>query len=473
MQAYADKFGKSKEEVKQMGDWMKGKFDAVGLPYAFTEKGLVSSTFDAHRVLTEAYRQGGAAAQDKAAEALFHSYFAEEKAPNDPEELKKAALAAGLDGDKLVADKSVAAAEVKEEPSHSPCKAKRLQSCSLQELKVGQQLRVRGVPHFVIRADGSSKAQQISGAQPPEEFVHAFRAASAHRHVCSRVVSFLGDLDSHFGNSLPWRNAFQCSEAATAVSEELRSEGEAVDLPDPGTCRTSAVVPEEMQAVISDVERIFPAGLQVKEPEPHLSPSLSPTLVPSSVSNTSCSPSENSSVVSCVCELLCKAWVECLLSVRPLVDSERLANPASFLDLEIEPGSEVFFSKRDASTFIDAAVSSGEGFHDLLPFVKSFYESCDVIASGSTFLIRASSWPEIAKGPQGEIEASCLVVQGVGGHIDVSDASDLQPPTSRLVIIGRVSDWGLRKELQDGFLALGAASAKQGPGSRAFQPPDR
>ncbi|CAE7256076.1 unnamed protein product [Symbiodinium necroappetens] len=160
MQAYADKFGKSKEEVKQMGDWMKGKFDAVGLPYAFTEKGLVSSTFDAHRVLTEAYRQGGAAAQDKAAEALFHSYFAEEKAPNDPEELKKAAVAAGLDGDKLVADKSLAAAEVKE------------------ELRVGQQLRVRGVPHFVIRADGSSKAQQISGAQPPEEFVHAFRAVA-------------------------------------------------------------------------------------------------------------------------------------------------------------------------------------------------------------------------------------------------------------------------------------------------------
>ena len=87
-------------------------------------------------------------------------------------------------------------------------------------------------------------------------------------------MSFLGDLDSHLGNSLPWRNAFQCSEAATAVSEELRSEGEAVDLPDPGTCRTSAVVPEEMQAVIS--ETIFPAGLQVKEPEPHLSPSLSP-----------------------------------------------------------------------------------------------------------------------------------------------------------------------------------------------------
>ena len=43
------------------------------------------------------HRHGGAAAQDKAAEALFHSYFAKEKAPNDPEELKEAAKAAGLD----------------------------------------------------------------------------------------------------------------------------------------------------------------------------------------------------------------------------------------------------------------------------------------------------------------------------------------------------------------------------------------
>mmetsp|Transcript_21952 Transcript_21952/g.50803 ORF Transcript_21952/g.50803 Transcript_21952/m.50803 type:complete len:191 (-) Transcript_21952:13-585(-) len=160
MEAYAKKFRKSKEEVKQMGGWMKGKFDAVGLPYAFTEAGVVSNTFDAHRVLTAAYQHGGAAAQDKAAEALFHSYFAMEKAPNDPEELKKAAAAAGLDGDALVSDKTLLAAETKD------------------ELKVGQQLRVSGVPHFVIRADGSSQAQQISGAQPTEEFVHVLRSVA-------------------------------------------------------------------------------------------------------------------------------------------------------------------------------------------------------------------------------------------------------------------------------------------------------
>eukprot|EP00913_Durusdinium_trenchii_P031760 g29745.t1 len=80
MEAYAKKFGKGKEEVKQMGAWMKSKFDAAELPYNFTEyqTAKVSNTFDAHRVLTAAYKHGGAAAQDKAAEALFHSYFAKE-----------------------------------------------------------------------------------------------------------------------------------------------------------------------------------------------------------------------------------------------------------------------------------------------------------------------------------------------------------------------------------------------------------
>lgn len=81
-------------------DVRKSKFDAVQLPYAFTEAALaprshrfelisssdgrkslkfqVSNTFDAHRVLTAAYQKGGPEAQDKAAEALFHSYFAKE-----------------------------------------------------------------------------------------------------------------------------------------------------------------------------------------------------------------------------------------------------------------------------------------------------------------------------------------------------------------------------------------------------------
>lgn len=160
IQMYMKKFGKSKEEVMQMGGGMGQKFAAVGLPYNFTEKGLVSNTFDAHRVLTAAYQSGGAAAQDKAAESLFHSYFVEELAPNDPVALQAAGAAAGLDGKALVANPNLSAAETKE------------------EISMGRQLRVTGVPHFVIRKDGGGKTEQLSGAQPPEDFIRAFKSVA-------------------------------------------------------------------------------------------------------------------------------------------------------------------------------------------------------------------------------------------------------------------------------------------------------
>jgi len=156
MQAYANKFGKSKEEVKSMAGWMGQKFSDAGLPYKFTEAALVSNTFDAHRVLTAAYEKGGAQAQDKAAEILFHSYFAEELAPNDPQALQKAASAAGIDGKALLADTSFAATQTNE------------------ELTIGRQLGVRGVPHFVISKEGSKKREQLSGAVPPDNFIQAF-----------------------------------------------------------------------------------------------------------------------------------------------------------------------------------------------------------------------------------------------------------------------------------------------------------
>merc|ERR1719277_2166671 len=120
---------------------MGQKFKDAGLPYSFTEAALISNTFDAHRVLTAAYQSGGAQAQDKAAELLFHSYFAEERAPNDPEALQAAADAAGIDGKALVSDSSVAAAEAK------------------KEMDVGRQLGVTGVPHFVIRRDNTSRGE--------------------------------------------------------------------------------------------------------------------------------------------------------------------------------------------------------------------------------------------------------------------------------------------------------------------------
>lgn len=153
MQMYAQKFGKNPEEVKQMGEWMGAKFHAVNLPYNFTEKGSVSNTFEAHRVLTAAYARGGAAAQDRAMESLFTSYFGEELAPNDPNALKKAAELAGVP--EVISDTSIGAAETKE------------------DFGIGRKLKVSGVPHFVISREGGASVQ-VSGAQPPEEFAAAF-----------------------------------------------------------------------------------------------------------------------------------------------------------------------------------------------------------------------------------------------------------------------------------------------------------
>merc|ERR1712078_895914 len=64
----------------------------VGLPYAFTDQGLVANTMDAHRVLAWC---GTPEAQDKAVEVIFRGYFAEERAPNDRALLIEACVAAG------------------------------------------------------------------------------------------------------------------------------------------------------------------------------------------------------------------------------------------------------------------------------------------------------------------------------------------------------------------------------------------
>lgn len=158
LQMYMKKFGMSKEQAMGKADWMRGNFERVGLPFRFTETDLTGNTWDAHRVLTEAYEKGGAAAQDKACESLFQSYFAEGKAPSDPAVLKAAADAAGLDG-AVVSDKSVADSKTKEEMAR------------------GQRLGVSGVPHFVVYEENAPPRDhvQVGGAQPPQEFVNVFR----------------------------------------------------------------------------------------------------------------------------------------------------------------------------------------------------------------------------------------------------------------------------------------------------------
>lgn len=153
VEMYMKKFGMSKDEALSKGDWMGQKFKDAGLPYKFTDTDLTGNTFEAHRVMTAAYDKGGPDAQDKAAEKLFECYFAEGKAPSDPAVLRAAADEAGLDGAALLADKTISAKETKE------------------EFATGRSFGVTGVPHFVIYEESSTKKTQLSGAQPPEQFL--------------------------------------------------------------------------------------------------------------------------------------------------------------------------------------------------------------------------------------------------------------------------------------------------------------
>jgi len=154
IQMYMQKFGKSRADIMQMTAGMKQTFDNAGLPYAFTDEGLVANTMDAHRVLAWC---GSPEEQDKAVEVIFHGYFSDEKAPNERELLVAACVAAGkseADARAFLDDKSAMRAAVE------------------QELHEAQ--GVRGVPYFIIRQPGKD-AIQISGAQPPEVFERAFR----------------------------------------------------------------------------------------------------------------------------------------------------------------------------------------------------------------------------------------------------------------------------------------------------------
>merc|ERR1712070_515276 len=153
VQAYMQKFGRTKEQVIQMASGMKKNFDAVGLPFSFEDGQLTGNTFNGHRLLTLAATKG-LDVQDKVQEELFKNYFAEGKFPNDPQVLIDAAVVGGIDRDeaqKLVQDETAMAVETQ------------------NELKFGRELRVTGVPYFVLSAQ--CKKVAVSGAQPEEVFL--------------------------------------------------------------------------------------------------------------------------------------------------------------------------------------------------------------------------------------------------------------------------------------------------------------
>ncbi|MDH4154984.1 MAG: DsbA family oxidoreductase [Nitrospira sp.] len=130
-----------------------------GIQFAFERILRTPNTFAAHRLIWWAGQHGK---QDALVETLFRRYFLEGGDIGDLDSLSQAAADAGLD--RTIAETFLAGEEGVEEVKG--------------EEAAGHRLGIRGVPYFVI--NGTSA---LSGAQPPEQLVAAFRESAVSSAV--------------------------------------------------------------------------------------------------------------------------------------------------------------------------------------------------------------------------------------------------------------------------------------------------
>jgi predicted DsbA family dithiol-disulfide isomerase len=122
-----------------------------GIPFAFERIARTPNTFAAHRLIWFAGHQGK---QDEVVEMLFRRYFVEGEDIGNVQTLARAVAEAGL-------DRATVETFLNSNEGVESVKA---------EEAAGHRLGIRAVPYFVI--NGTSV---LSGAQPPEEFLAAFR----------------------------------------------------------------------------------------------------------------------------------------------------------------------------------------------------------------------------------------------------------------------------------------------------------
>jgi len=151
----SDKYGSAPEQFAESRAMLKERAESVGFTIAMDDESRIYNTFDAHRLLHWAERQGK---QQALKHALFEAYFTHGRNPADHDVLVAAAEAAGLDGG--------GARAVLESGLHAG------------DVRAAEQLwRARGinaVPAVVI-----DERYLISGAQPPEAYEQVLRQIAA------------------------------------------------------------------------------------------------------------------------------------------------------------------------------------------------------------------------------------------------------------------------------------------------------
>lgn len=152
--AIAAKYHLTPEQTAEMEQKMEERARSDGLEYHLSG-GVVGNTFDAHRLLRHARKEG---LEGALLERLYRAHFTEQRSIFDPASLAALAGEAGLDP--LLARAALDS-----------------DSCSLEvraDERLARELGITGVPFFVL---GGRHA--VSGAQPPEAMAEALAQAFA------------------------------------------------------------------------------------------------------------------------------------------------------------------------------------------------------------------------------------------------------------------------------------------------------
>ena len=162
------KKGVSRKEyrIKKFGSWERSlELDAnvvavgetEGIHFAFDRIERTPNTVDAHRLIWLADQQ---VCQDAVVEALFRAYFTDARDISDRQTVIDVVVEAGL------ARQRAEAVLNSEEGMDAIQEAEEL----------SRRHRIDGVPYFIINNEIT-----LSGAQQPDAFLHAFRAAPGSR----------------------------------------------------------------------------------------------------------------------------------------------------------------------------------------------------------------------------------------------------------------------------------------------------
>ena len=160
----ARKFG-SRAQSEALDAQLAAVGREVGIEFRFDLMARTPNTFDAHRLLRLAHERG---VQDAVAEALFVAYFTNGVDIGDHAALADVAAGAGLGRAEVLRflESTEGVARVADEEAR------------------GRELGISGVPFFVV-----DDAYGISGAQPPEYLVAAFREIGQHGQESGEPVA--------------------------------------------------------------------------------------------------------------------------------------------------------------------------------------------------------------------------------------------------------------------------------------------